>query len=580
MFGTGVETADIALLGLPCEVRDWRLGDIFHSNPILVGAPKTLVGDASFLDFRASFATRKRVLYAGANDGFLHGFDAGDWDASATPPAYDVTTGGAELFGFMPWASRTKIKNQVIDAPSTRSYFVDGSPQIADAWLYPTAASLTKDEADWRTVLVGGLRQGGRHYYALDVTDPSGSTYAYPGYLWEFPNEADPNTTTDPDSFLPWMGQTWAQPVITRVRVDYNGDTVERWVAIVTGGYSEKGDPNNALYTASNLEGRAILMLDLKTGEVLAEQKYNHTGKCPAAAYDATIPDQFMCFAIASTPAVFDVDFDGYADVIYVGDAGGNIWKWAIRDVGEDRVNDGSGLRTQPAWEFGRFFRAPTATISSVVYYKSFFTAPAGALEGGKLYVTLGTGQRADLGYAGSNTTTAENNRFYVLIDPDVHESVSGIPKQEETDTDGAGPLLALTDLTSSTACTTINAPGYFFRIADGEKFVTRADIFAGYVITGSFTPAATPTDCTAKGNSSIHVFRLGCGQGYFTDGSGNPDRDLGIGAGFPTDPQVSMGAGGSENRVFIQKSGSDLQSIETDDVDGGGRLLYWREAP
>jgi type IV pilus assembly protein PilY1 len=578
-FGTGVETADIDGGGVPCAARNWRLGDIFHSNPLLVGFPKTLVSDASFVNFKAAFATRTRVMYTGANDGFLHAFDAGDWDAGATPPKYDIGS-GVELFGFMPWAPRQNIRKQVVDPPTDRTYYVDGSPQAADVWLYPTAGTLVKDDADWRTVLVGGLRQGGPHFYALDITDPSGTTYPYPGYLWEFPNETDPDDPSVAGSYLPWMGDTWGQPILTRVKVNYDGDTVERWVAVVTAGYSEESDPNNAAYSATGLKGRGIFIIDLKSGEVLAEHKYDEDGHCPWGTYDATAPDEFMCFALASTPAVFDVDFDGFADVIYVGDAGGSLWKWAIGDVGEDRVNDGSGLKTQPAWEFGRFFRAPRTTISGDTYYKSFFTTPAGALDGGQLYVALGTGERTNLGFEGVTSNTGENNRFYVLIDSDPYENVAGIPAQEEADTDGAGPLQALTNVTSSTTCSAINPPGYFFTVGDGEKFVTRTDIFAGYVIGATFAPSASVDPCTAKGVSALYAFRLSCGQGYFTDGGGDPDRNIDIGAGFPTDPQTSLGVGGTENRIYIQKSGSDLQSIEAEDVDASGRLLYWREMP
>ena len=39
---------------------------------------------------------------------------------------------------------------------------------------------------------------------------------------------------------------------------------------------------------------------------------------------------------------MLDLDGDGFADVIYVGDLGGNVWKWVIHDLGEDRVNDDS----------------------------------------------------------------------------------------------------------------------------------------------------------------------------------------------------------------------------------------------
>ena len=109
-----------------------------------------------------------------------------------------------------------------------------------------------------------------------------------------------------------------------------------------------------------------------------------------------------------------------------------------------------------------------------------------------------------------------------------------------------------------------------------------------------AFRTAPAPVlsgQATNHGNSTFgEVFSAGVnpaarglcpdGQGYFTDGGGDPDRSIDIGAGFPTDPQTSLGVGGTENRIYIQKSGSDLQSIEAEDVDASGRLLYWREMP
>ena len=47
----------------------------------------------------------------------------------------------------------------------------------------------------------------------------------------------------------------------------------------------------------------------------------------------------------------------------------------------------------------------------------------------------------------------------------------------------------------------------------------------------------------------------------------------------MPTDPQVSVGVDGKDNRIYIEKSGADLESIEAPDLDTGAKaLLYWRE--
>jgi type IV pilus assembly protein PilY1 len=595
-FGTGVETADVAA-GVPCGVRAARFGDVFHSNPVVVKQPSLRSLDASYHAFKEGYAGRSRVLYAGTNGGFLEAVHAGDWDASASPrPKYDEGT-GVELFGFMPWEPRQQIKHLPVDSAKSRRHYVDADAQVADVWIHPSASATSKnpDGSEWRTILVGGLREGGRHYYALDITNPDGiagpggTTLPYPGYLWEFPRE------DDPDSDIAWMGSTFGQPILTRVRVQNASDPdpkpiYERWVAIVTAGYAETGDPNPpdvtnkpaVSWSYHEPAGRGLFVIDLKTGEVLAEKKFidGAGSTCPASPTD---PQEQMCYAIVSTPAVLDLDADGFADSIYVGDIGGNVWKWGIHAVGEDRVNDGSGLRTQPAWRFRKFFDAPEASLSGETYYKNFYFPPAGAKVGSKVWLAFGAGERRHIGFEGVSSSTAENNRFYVVSDLDPWE-VAGTPLATIAEGDGpdAGNVADLVDATASPGGVTVPADryGYFIRGTDGEKFVTRTEIFAGYVITASFTPVDTGDPCTSRGDGRAYVFDLLSGEGYFADADGDPQRDLDIGAGLPTDPKTSIGVGGKDNRVYIEKSGADLESFGTVDVPAGGRLLYWREAP
>jgi hypothetical protein len=81
------------------------------------------------------------------------------------------------------------------------------------------------------------------------------------------------------------------------------------------------------------------------------------------------------------------------------------------------------------------------------------------------------------------------------------------------------------------------------------------------------------------KGDGTLYVFDVATGQGHFEDGSNNPDRSLSLGPGLPTDPKVSIGVGGKKNKVVIEKSGSDIEIIDQDDVPLNGSTLYWKEA-
>lgn len=566
-YGTGVTgTTDVSATRA-CVARTWRLGDIFHSGPAVVAAPRSTISDASYAAFRTTYANRKRVIYAGANDGFLHAFDAGNLNTTVIPNVYYDGT-GEELFGFMPWEARKTIKNKPVDDPTARTYYVDASPQTVDVWIRSSATDTTKSAAEWKTLLIGGMRQGGRAYYALDITDPSSS--GYPGYLWEFPNETDPDTTSVSTSVLPWLGESWSTPIVTKVKVRINSDDnsgagYERWVAIMSGGYTRESDPNEASYDSNAISGRSIIMVDIASGELLAMKRYDNSASDAQADMD---------YAVASTPAVVDLDNDGFADIVYVGDTGGQLFKWVISSIGEDRVNDSSaaGTYTQPNWPFKRFFVAPTASDSGTTYYKSIFFPPQLVYVGRTLHLGFGTGERMNVGFMGFSNRD-ENNRFYSMTDLDPYEQAT-TPYATLTESN-------LTDLSNNnnSTCSDVSGRGFFIKTDDGEKFVTNAEAFQRYIFAGTFTPTTTGDPCTSKGIGKLYAFRVDCGQALFTDGSGNPTRVVDLGDGLPTDPQVSVGVNGKDNRVYIEKSGADLESIAAPDLDiNNGSLLYWRE--
>ncbi len=579
-FATGVLDATEVALPTACLERPARLGDIFHSNAVAVRHPSLQLADPGYSTFKSFYATRDRVLYAGTNAGFLEALNTGSWTVPAAPalPYYSRGT-GAERFGFMPWRARQVIKNLVIDAPTDRHHYVDGDVNSADVWIddeNPGTAGYNvnpTDGTEWHTYLVGALREGGNHYYALDVTNPNqispldaGNTN-YPRYAWEFPSEAN---VTD----QAFMGESWSKPIITKVRLnktDIVGQTVDRWVAIVTGGYDATSDPNPddvtgivSTYSAASVKGRGIYIIDLKTGGVLAEKKFGSIAD----------PQASMLYSIVGTPSVLDLNFDGVADVIYAGDMGGNVWKWAIHNPGEDRINDASGVRTQPNWPFKAFFTAAPVTIGAgagaVTYYKNFMFPPAAAYSKGQLYLAFGSGERRNLQFQGDPDATelGENNRFYVMIDSDPYEA-GALATIVEAD---------LTDFSGSAAAQTFVNKGFYIRVADGEKFVTNVEIFSGKVIAASFTPTPGADPCTARGVGTLYAFDVETGEGHFTDGGGSPIRGLTLGPGLPTDPKVSIGVGGKNNRVVIEKSGSDIEIIEAPNVNLNGATLYWRE--
>jgi Tfp pilus tip-associated adhesin PilY1 len=130
--------------------RDTKLGDIVHSAPVFHSYVKD--------------STTHKMIYAGANDGMLHAFNADT---------------GQEVFAYVPRLVFGHLKS-LTDPNYNHEFFVD---------LTPYVASVVKDGVRL-SYLVGGLGKGGRGYYSLDVTDPLGiaSEQDLAGkVLWEYP---------------------------------------------------------------------------------------------------------------------------------------------------------------------------------------------------------------------------------------------------------------------------------------------------------------------------------------------------------------------------------------------------------
>ncbi len=592
-FGTGVTNTCLERLRIDGNPR--TLADVFHSDPIVVGAPNTSIAELSYAQFATTFATRTRHLMAGSNGGFLHAFNSGNYVGGGV---YDRGT-GVERFGFMPWYARTTIKELPIDIGNRSYYYVDGSPSVADVWMYPTATSSnlslppTKTQSEWKTALVGSMRQGGPAYFALDVTDPSlGSSY--PGYLWEFPLEGETRgfDSSGTYTYLDYMGDSWSKAIITRVKVNVQGDVTggvyERWVAIFGAGYDPSSDPNTTSYdatadAATSRKGRGVFMVDIKTGAVLAAHFYHHNDADPTLG-NAAGGHSAMQYGFASTPAVIDSDFDGFADIVYIGDLGGNLWKWVIRDPALDSINpmlpgpsDRTVNKSQSAWPFGKMFTAPSATISGTDYYKSFFFPPAVTIYGGDLWLAVGTGERANPSFGGADPLDdSENNRFYSFEDPDQF----GLPDMN-TYRGGSGPLEILesdlTDITNVSGAASFSTMGYYLVSPEGEKFVTEVDIIGFYVFAGAFTPNGSGDPCDSGGTATLYIFKVNSGEGFFPGNTNAADkRRLSLGNGVPTTSRLSLG---DDADIYVMTSENEVKKPPAPPLPNAGQgIFYWRE--
>lgn len=187
----------------------FKLGDIVDSGPIYVGAPPFLpdyLGATSHSAYRAAKVSRTPMIYVGANDGMLHGFD-------------EVT--GQEKLAYVPGMLYSQL-NFLTSPNYAHRYYVNASPTVGDAFF----------GGAWHTMLVSGLGKGGKGYFALDVSDPASFTESNAVNIvkWEF---TDAGTPAD-------MGYGYGQPTITKMQ---DGT----WRAIFGNGYNS-ADEQPVLY--------------------------------------------------------------------------------------------------------------------------------------------------------------------------------------------------------------------------------------------------------------------------------------------------------------------------------------------
>lgn len=203
--------------GVTLRARRGLIGDIVHSEPVFVGAPNTnlyrastFTGAASYQTFAGAQATRRKLVYAGANDGMLHAFDANTGD---------------EVWAFVPSTAIGTALRDFTLPNYVHKYTVDGEMTVADVYV----------AGAWRTVLVGTMGRGTPGVFALNVTDPDN-----PRFMWEI-NQSN----------YSGLGNNLGKPIIAQVS---NGE----WRVLMGNG------PNGAGNTAQ------LLQINVANGNVTA----------------------------------------------------------------------------------------------------------------------------------------------------------------------------------------------------------------------------------------------------------------------------------------------------------------------
>jgi hypothetical protein len=591
-------------------------------------------GLISYRAFADRNVCRRTLLLTASNDGQLHAFDAGifrdpasgtaecllpakDLDGDGTAEVDEFTDGlldydtgddiesdtahvldgaydngsGREVFSFIPRAMLETQLTFVEEQDRNKGpWGVDGSPRIDDVFIDPQASeagTTTCVDREWRSVLVGGYREGGPGYYALDITQPdtldntnvpqpaAGYTPScfdggvdcgnvpYPSVLWEFQDlqsvqvgpgilatlELDEDLNNERD-----LGDSWSKAATGRIRVCTGACTPDeaedRFVAVFGGGLAE--DP---IFPRGNF----IYMVDIETGKLIYKKRV--IGSVPADI------------------ATVDSNGDTYIDRLYFGTTAGFIYKVQLeasiaapmRLVNQTFQTRSAGVNynftaerlSGPVGDLRRYDPFQVFSTGGRPIYQEISTIYVA--QRNRVALAVGTGNRWNLWHDDGVT-----GRFYVLLDNDANLLANPTGAFVDSDRDGvlnitcSGCTQPLTESKYQAIAPddpndpngpfllyngngTGSLPGWYLTLEGDEKVITEAFSFGGITIFTSFQPTEVANDdgtCSRAGRS--HVFILGTvtALGYYLpDGSlANRQRYLEV-TQFSTPPFVEQSA-------------------------------------
>ncbi|HET7609072.1 MAG TPA: PilC/PilY family type IV pilus protein, partial [Gammaproteobacteria bacterium] len=493
-----------------------QLGDPLHSQPVsMVYGP----------------GLREGLIFSATNDGMLH--------------AFNLESGREEWAFIPPDFLDDQVQLYMDDPAAAKHYGIDG-----DLALQVVADNDATIESGEKVYLFFGMRRGGDFYYGLDVSDRSA-----PKLLWRI------DGTT-----LPGIGQSWSTPVPTHVNVSGATQNADKLALVIGGGYDPHHD-NDA--PSDDTVGNSIYIVDAVSGALLW-----HGGKT-GTHKSFNVSGRSMDYAIPSDVRVIDIDGNGYADRMYVGDMGGQVWRFDI-------TNGNNATNLVAGGVIAQLGAAPNWSSATLANTRRFYYAPDVAFISARgydfIHIGIGSGTR------GHPLSTAARDRFYALRD-------YGWARKTQSDFDSLTPITdsALTAITAANQSVPQGtSPGWRLDLKNGsswlgEKVLAEARTFNNEVIFTTFRPGTAGTSCVPQlGTNRIYRMSVFNGSPVLNlDGSADPTTltmsDLYLeseGAPLPAPQMIFVDADRDADGIPDAEDDTDGDGIpdsEDPDYDGNG---------
>ncbi|MDO4693598.1 MAG: PilC/PilY family type IV pilus protein [Eikenella sp.] len=489
------------------RARKSLLGDVINSGPTWVGAPANSkyqarwqnyrhAGDAlpenqgqSYAAYMAEQQQRTNVVYAGANDGFLHGFRSG---ANKADGSFDLANNdGAEVLAYMPASVLARIINKTTNslnfshAQYAHNFYNDASPGSGDVFY----------NGKWHTWLMSGLGSGGSTVYALDITNPSKFTNSNS----DAGSQVIGEWSYDPaDPIWRNLGNTYGKPVFGRF---HDGN----WGAVFGNGWCSSVDAANGNCTAnSGPAGIYVMSIDSSNGR----PSFTFISTEEGGTLDSPNGIAYV------TPV--DLDRDRIYDYAYAGDLKGNVWRFNL------------SANSSAAWGSTRPQKIFTTRNGQPISTKIVVAQDAGTDR--DPIISFGTGLRKE-GYLGSGVTYAVGTQsVYGLRD----KTAVTFPSSGNNIAEISIPNL-LKQTVGSDHTLSVNSidwnihSGWYIdldtvRLPDGstqyEQIIYNPHLEKGkYLILNSYIDGSSPTLSCTSTKSSGYIYPLNV-----HDGTGVPD--------------------------------------------------------